>query len=279
MLSFFVLALFTVCRATANDCGCSSAGLERENIFECVARERQYSHFVEEAYEVTTRDLRSSDADLMLRYAKYLKVKDHDADMYWSKIRAALHQKRVDEVDPTCSCLDAMTTCLDVDCGRQSLDDICDWSSRRLFRFCSACSGHRLSLDAFQSAIGIRRMLETYEPAIVAYLLNHVEFVTAVDFEYDYTTGTQYVSITLADGVVEPTLALNHIAYYLSQMFDVYPGTITYGIETSMKRQMDYRVLLNIVDEVQIIRDMDSASSATVVGLFSVVALALRMLL
>jgi hypothetical protein len=114
--------------------------------------------------------------------------------------------------------------------------------------------------------------LEKVEPSIVEYIKTVEPLIQDVSFEYDFTTGNLMATVLPADGVLDPTLPLNGLVFYLHQVFDVIPGTFTYELVSTQKRT-EYLVRIVVADEATIALsyENESSSSALFAGAFAVV--------
>jgi hypothetical protein len=123
----------------------------------------------------------------------------------------------------------------------------------------------------YQTSTEIIDGLEQLQPAVVEFILAHEPLVADLSFDYDFTTGSLLATVTTADGVLEPTLALNGMAYYLHQVFDTFPGTFTYDMQTTQKRAV-YLVKIAVADEATVAQTYTQSSGSSVfAGAFAVV--------
>jgi len=91
---------------------------------------------------------------------------------------------------------------------------------------------------------------QQFEPSLVEALVNMIPEISALSFSVDSATSV-YVDVTLSPGVVNTDQVYNQIIYDLSQIFDVYSGTITWGTVPAGKRQTPNRIIVYFADETQ----------------------------
>jgi len=92
--------------------------------------------------------------------------------------------------------------------------------------------------------------IQEYQPSLSAALVQLIPQISSISFASDgdssLTTG-----VTLAPGVVDYDSVYNQIVYQLSQIFDLYPGTISWSTVSAGKRQIsNQQIVLNFYDEV-----------------------------
>jgi hypothetical protein len=235
-------------------------------VFSCAEQYNPNSNFFADAYD-ESHDLRLKlnsrlVAKVKARFAGYLLLKGREGQMIHAlKARYALFSKRTEEVQTICSCLDTVTACVQTNSCSDSVHAVlCSWSSGKMFFGCLDCDNGQMK--QYQTPSQIIDGLEKLKPAVIEFIKTHEPLISDLSFEYDFTTGSLMASITPADGVQDPTLAINGMVFYLHQVFDVFPGTFSYQLEVTQKRAV-YMVKIDVNDEARVAEMYTTESSGS----------------
>jgi len=168
----------------------------------------------------------------------------------FQEIARVAEQKRA--TSQVCDCLGNVLSCLQTgSCPEPPvLDSLCNWNFGRLFGTCGSCSGLVQSSSGLASPTDLITRIQEYQPSLSAALVQLIPQISSISFASDgdssLTTG-----VTLAPGVVDYDSVYNQIVYQLSQIFDLYPGTISWSTVSAGKRQIsNQQIVLNFYDEV-----------------------------
>jgi len=296
-VQLFVLAFFFVATFSDEDCGCTSASADRENLFECVETFLPYSSrddFYDEnrgliadgkqaraLVRLYARDHARASARMFARVlARGFQARAFQARNFQARNNQARNDgtdmfaraKRSD-ADEICSCLTSTKTCLDGSTCSSALPILCNVASGRVFGVCAECDGLVNLRDRYQTAEQITEKIISLADSLLQYIESRTTSVS--DINLDYTSGTLHLSFVASNGA-EHSVALNNIVYFLSKALDVVPGSISYDITN--KRQDTVTARLIVVSEEDIVYDATdySAGSSVTVGVMAVAALVLR---
>jgi len=293
VLFFIALAAAT---SSVDDCGCTASSTSRENLFECVAPLGVSTNFLASGYDSTTKELVTARNNLVYSRQIFARLSFFRAyygkmiynHMVFSRMSTYARQlfarfpaynrqnyaKRQATEDDICSCLSNTVSCLDTSsCGRNPLPELCNLAAGRIFGGCQDCAGVFSVGSQYQTASDIMEKIGSLNAALVEFIETEETSISGLDFTYDFTTGSVQFTVTVGSGL-DSTIPLNNVVYFLSEALDVFPGTITYVVDSTAKRQSTTVTgHLVVVDEESLASTFDNFSSASS-NMVSVLALA-----
>jgi len=132
------------------------------------------------------------------------------------------------------------------------VSDLCAWNGGRLFGSCSSCSGLVQESSGLTTASSLMTRFQQFQGSLSQAIVEEVTEISSVSFSVDSSTSL-FADVTLSSGVINLDQVYNQMTYLLSQIFDVYPGAITWNtVPASGKRQQTpNRIVLVFSDEVE----------------------------
>jgi hypothetical protein len=153
---------------------------------------------------------------------------------------------------------------------------LCNWASGRVFGGCEECDDVTDFHARYQSVSEITERISTLESSLVEFLEEKIGGISGLDFDFNFSSDNLHLTVMLENNQ-DTDVTLNNIVYFLSKALDVFPGVITWELDSN-KRQDTVSARIVVVDEQQIADDWYQSSASThMVGVMAIAAIVLRL--